>query len=91
MLERVLNDCVTETNETPVGLEQLDQLGKIRQRAGQPVDLVNQHDVDLARANIGQQPLQGRPFQRGAGEPAVIIMVGDEPPAFGARGGVGSP
>ena len=82
MLELVLNDCVTDTNETAVRLEQLDQLGKIRQRAGQPVDLVNQHDVDLARANIGQQLLQRRPFKRGAGEGAIVIMVGDEPPAF---------
>ena len=64
-------------------LEQLDQLGKIRQRAGQPVDLVNHHNVDLAGPNIGQEPLQGRPFQRGPGEGAIVIMVGDEPPAFG--------
>jgi hypothetical protein len=43
-----------------VGIEHLDELGKIRKRAGQPVDLVHQHDVDLARADLGQKLLQRR-------------------------------
>ena len=32
-----------------VGIEQLDELGEISERAGQPVDLVNQHNVNPAR------------------------------------------
>src|SRR4029077_8681741 len=65
-----------------VGIKQLDELGKVSQRAGQPVDLVNQHDVDLAGTNIGQQPLQRRALKRGARECAIIVAAGDQPPAF---------
>jgi len=80
MLELVLNACVTDTNE--MGIEQLDELGKIRQRAREPVDLVDHHDVDLAGPDLGEELLQGWSFQRGAGEAAVIIVVGNEPPAL---------
>ena len=44
-----------------MGIEQFDQLGKVRQRARQPVDLVDHDDIDLARFDVGQQALQGRP------------------------------
>jgi hypothetical protein len=47
-------------------VEQLHQLGKVRQRPSEPGDLVDDDDVDLAIANIAQQPLQGRPVQGGA-------------------------
>ena len=50
MLLVVLKDWVTETNETAWLVEQFDQLGKIGQRPGQPVDLVDDDDVDLAGA-----------------------------------------
>src|SRR6516164_1819319 len=65
-----------------VGIEQLDELGEISQRAGQPVDLVNQHNVNLARLDIGQELLQRRAVERGAGECAVVVAAGDQPPAF---------
>jgi hypothetical protein len=81
MLERVLKDWVTDTNDV-VGIEQLDELGKISERAGQPVDLVDQHDVDLARPDIGQQLLQRGTLERGAGEGAVVVAARDQPPAF---------
>src|SRR6266571_8654444 len=32
----------------PVLVEQLDQLGEVGKRSGEPVDLVDHHDVDLA-------------------------------------------
>jgi hypothetical protein len=32
-----------------VAIEQLDELDEVRQRAGQPVDRVNDDDIDLAR------------------------------------------
>ena len=51
MLEVVLNDWVTETNETVMGVEQLDQLGEVSERAGQPVDLVDDDDVDPSCAD----------------------------------------
>ena len=57
-------------------IKQLDEFCEISERAGQPVDLVNQHDVDRARANIGQQLLQRWPFKRGAGECAIVVAGG---------------
>jgi hypothetical protein len=42
------------------------------ERAGQPVDLVDDNGVDPPRLNIGEQ-LQSGPIQRRAGEPAVVI------------------
>src|SRR5262249_24301746 len=82
MLELVLKDWVTDTNETPWGIEQLDELGEISERAGQPVDLVNQHNVNLARPDIGQELLQRRAVERGTGECTIVVAAGDQPPAF---------
>ena len=48
MLVVVLNDWVTETKLTCRLVEGLDQLGEVEQRAGQPVDLVDDDDVDAA-------------------------------------------
>jgi hypothetical protein len=62
-------------------IEDLDNLGKIGKRAGQPVDLVDD-DVDPPCRDIGEQPLQGRPIHCRAGEPAVVITSGQAHPAF---------
>src|SRR4029077_19347977 len=64
------------------GVEDLDNLGKIGKRAGQPVDLVDDHDIDPPRRKVGEQLLQSRPVYRGAGEPAVIIGRAEAYPAF---------
>ena len=78
-----MKDCVTDTNETSLASNSsLDELGKIRERAGQPVDLVNQHNVDFARVDIGQELLQRGALERGARECAVVVAAGDQPPAF---------
>jgi hypothetical protein len=45
-----------------VRIKDLDQLSNIRQRTGQPIDLVHDHDVGAARPNVGQQALQCRPL-----------------------------
>jgi hypothetical protein len=63
-------------------IEDLDDLGKIGERAGQPVDLVDDHDVDPPGRDVGEQPLQSRPIRRRAGEPAVIISLGQACPTF---------
>jgi hypothetical protein len=41
----VLNAWVTETKETPC-LSNLDDPGEIGERAGEPVDLVDDHHID---------------------------------------------
>ena len=65
-----------------MGIEQLDELGEISKRAGQPVDLINLHNVDLARLDICQELLQRRALQRGARERAILVATRDQPPAF---------
>ena len=45
-----------------MGVEELDQLGEVGERAGQPVDLVDKDHVDPVSANIVQQPLEGWPW-----------------------------
>src|SRR6516225_2453411 len=63
-------------------IEDLDDLGKIGKRAGQPVDLVDDDDVDPPRRDIGEQTLQGRPIHCRAGEAAVVVTSGQAHPAF---------
>jgi hypothetical protein len=46
-----------------LGIEDLDDLGEIGERAGQPVDLVDGHDIDLALADVGEELLQGRSLE----------------------------
>ena len=83
----VLKDCVTETKVTLCAVEHLDQPGKVHQRAGQPIDLVDDDDVDLPRLDVGQQALQGGPLQRAAREAAVVVAVGHQKPALGLLAG----
>ena len=68
-------------------VEDLDDLGEIGERAGQPVDLVDHHDIDPPCRDVGKQPLQSRPTHCRAGEPAVIITRARAHPAFVALAG----
>ena len=52
-------------------VEELNELGEVGERAGQPVDLVDDDDVDPSRPNGMQQVLESRPLHRPAGEAAV--------------------
>ena len=61
-----------------MGVEELDQLGEVGQRAGQAIDLVDHDDVDLAGADVGEQPLQGGPVHRAAGKAAIVIGCPDQ-------------
>jgi hypothetical protein len=64
------------------GVEDLDDLGKIGERAGQPVDLVDDDGVDPSCSNIGEQLLQSGAIHRRTGEPAVVISRAQADPAF---------
>ena len=46
----------------PLGIEQFHQLGEVRQRTGQPVDLIDDDDIDLPSFDAFQEMLQGRAF-----------------------------
>ena len=74
----MLNDWVIDTNDTPLLIEQLDQLGEVGERAGEAVDLIDHHDGDLAGPDIGQELLQGRAVEGGSREAAIIIAVRNE-------------
>ena len=64
-------------------IEDLDDLGEVGERAGQPVDLVDHDDVDLARLDIGQQPLQSRALHGAAGDSRHRrIVAGSASPAL---------
>jgi hypothetical protein len=64
-----------------VGIEQLHQLGKIRQRPRQTVDLVDNNDVNLPGSDIIQKLLQVGAFGGAAGVSAVVIAGPDQGPA----------
>ena len=82
----MLNDWVTRDEGDAVAVEHLDQLGEVHQRAAEPVDLVDDDDVDPAGLDVGEQPLQRRALQRAAGEAAVVVAVGDQHPALRPSG-----
>ena len=48
-----------------MAVEEFDHPREIRQRAGQAVDLVDDHHIDLARGDVGEQPLEGGPLLAG--------------------------
>ena len=78
----VLNCWVTDTNEQDGMLvEQLDQLGEVRQGTGQAVDLVDHDNIDPAIPDVCQQPLQRGALGRAAGIAAVVVTGADQGPA----------
>ena len=77
-IEVVVLKCLGDRDERHLmGIEQLDQLGEVGQRAGQAIDLVDHDDIDPAGSNVGEQPLQGRAVDRAAGEAAIVIARPD--------------
>ena len=63
-------------------IKNLHKPGKIRQRPGQPVDLVDDDDVDPPNLDIGEQALQRRALQGGAGDAAIVVKGGQHDPAL---------
>jgi hypothetical protein len=63
-----------------MGVEDVNDLGEIGERAGEAIDLVDDNDLNLAGPDVRQQPLQGRALHRAAGEAAVVIQVGKRNP-----------
>jgi len=65
-----------------LGVEGLDQLGEVGKRAGQPVDLVDDNDVDPSGIDIPQQLLKGRAVQVAARIGGIVIMLGKGLPSL---------
>jgi hypothetical protein len=73
-----------------VRVEGLDDPGEVGERAGQPVDLVDEQEVDPAALDIGQKALQRRSRHGAAGETTIVVWALDELPTLvSLAGGVG--
>jgi hypothetical protein len=65
-----------------VSIEELDHLGEIRQRAGQPVHFVDHHDIHQPAPDVLQQALQRGALHGPAGDAAVIVVGLEQTPAL---------
>ncbi len=63
-------------------VECLHQLGEIRERARQPINLIDDDNVDPALANSVKQPLQRRPLHGAAGIATVVESLAHQTPAL---------
>jgi hypothetical protein len=45
-------------------VEKLDEFGEVGKRPRQPIDLVDDYDIDLLGSDLVQQSLEGRPIER---------------------------
>src|SRR6266850_4470737 len=64
-----------------MGIEQLNQLGEVRQRPRQAIDLIDNDDVDLPGADVLQQSLQIGTVGRPTGVSPIVIAGPDQGPA----------
>jgi hypothetical protein len=63
-------------------IEDLDHLGEVRQRPSQPIDLVDDDDIDTTIADIIEKRTQRRPIHGRTREPAVIVAFANQHPAL---------
>jgi hypothetical protein len=62
--------------------EYFDNPCEVCQWAREPVDLVDEDDVDPAGLEIAQQPLQRWAFHGATGKPGIVVAVADKDPAL---------
>lgn len=78
-------ELLRDRDETHILLfENLDHAEEIEQGARQPVDLVNDNDIDLTVRDVLEQPFERRALHRPARESAIVILAGRQFPS--ARG-----
>jgi hypothetical protein len=65
-----------------VSIEDLDHPGEVRQCSRQPIDLIDDHDVDQPLFDVGQQLFERGTLHRRAGKAAVVICGLAQSPAF---------
>src|SRR5271169_1448384 len=61
-------------------VEHLNQLGEVPERAGQPIDLIDDDHVDTSGLNIGEQFLQ--PIHRTTGIATVVVVIAEQAPTL---------
>jgi hypothetical protein len=65
-----------------MGIERLDQFGEVGERAGQPIDLVDDDHVDPPRLHVDEQLLECGPIHRPAGEAAIVVPIPNQSPTL---------
>ena len=65
-----------------MGIEDLDQLGEVGQRAGQSIDLVKDNQIEPTGGDIGQETLHRRSAESAAREAAIVVEGGQSRPAL---------
>jgi hypothetical protein len=63
-------------------LERLHDFGEIGQRAGQPVDLVHHHSIELAGGDVGEQAFERRAREGCARRAAIVVGCLEHAPAL---------
>ncbi len=58
-------------------VERLNDASEVRKAAGQPVDLVDDNHVDLARSDVGEKLLESWPGDVAAGPAAIVVVLVD--------------
>ena len=56
-------------------VENLDHLGEVGERTGQPVNFVDHHHIDQALIDVSKQTLQCRSFHRSTRQAAIVVRV----------------
>ena len=65
-----------------MGVESLDDLGKVGERTGEAVDLVDDDHLDTARFDVREQLLETRAPHVAAGKSTIVVVGADGLPAF---------
>lgn len=61
-------------------VEHIDDLRKVSERPSQPVDLIDNDDLNLGGLNVGQQPLKRRSLHGATRKPSVVVEIGKARP-----------
>ncbi len=67
--------------------EPLEELHEVHEVAAQAVELVDGDHIHEAGVHVVQEPLEVRPCQRRARDPAVVVVLGEQRPADPAAAG----
>jgi len=65
-----------------MSIEHLNDLSKVKQRAGEQIDLVHDNDINLRAPDVSQKPLQSWSLQRCSGVAAIVILSLEGHPAL---------
>jgi hypothetical protein len=65
-----------------MGVEQLDQFSEVRKWPGQPINYVDDNDVDPGSANVLEESPERRPVHRPTRIASVVVVIARQSPAL---------